>query len=268
MWHSFLPSLRLRRWRRQQYLLVVVVVAVVAQFAAIFGLGASMAAAPGLQVPRFRAVLWDVDGTLVASTNLGLEGTNAVMRRNSLPEISKAQYLEGCKYPTIERFGFHVSGNTGDPRGPALADEFDALYVTKVSGDTVPYYAGMGELLRDLQTAGCRLGALSNACGAYVRAVLAVHDLQDAFEAQLGFDDVPDGKPSPSGLLQICNKLGLEPNSCVYIGDAATDGQAAASAGMQGIGVCWGANPREKLEGAFPKVVSDMDELRSALLES
>lgn len=227
-----------------------------------------MAAAAGGGGPAaggLRAVIWDVDGTLVESTRLGFEGTNAVLRANGHPEVTQAQYKEGSKYPTPQRFGFHISGEPSDPAGPGLGQQFDDLYVGQVSPDTVPFFDGMQELLRDLRAAGCRFGAVSNACTAYVRAVVGTHGMEADFEQQLGADDVPAGKPSPTGLLQCCKAMGLSPADCVYVGDAPTDGQAARNAGMRGVGVTWGSHKREVLEGAFDEVVDAIGELRVAL---
>ncbi|CAE8735591.1 unnamed protein product, partial [Polarella glacialis] len=80
-----------------------------------------------------RAVIWDVDGTLVESTSLGLRGTNAVLKKNGHPEITEAEYKDGTRFPTGERFGFHISGNPKDPAAPRLGKEFDDHYVQLVS---------------------------------------------------------------------------------------------------------------------------------------
>lgn len=213
-----------------------------------------------------KVVLWDIDGTLVESTRLGFEGTNTVLLNNGYAQITEEQYKEGTKYPTPERFGFHVSGNPADLAGPGLGRQFDELYVTKVSPETVPLFPGLAALLSELLGEGCRLGALSNACGDYVRAVLATHDLQVSFECQLGADEVPAGKPAPDGLLQCCAAMGVSPEDCIYIGDAPTDGLAARAAGMRGIGVSWGSHDPEGLSTAFPEVAASVPVLRAALL--
>lgn len=220
---------------------------------------------PPRSVPP-KAVLWDVDGTLVESTRLGFEGTNTVLKKNGYPDISEAQYKEGTKWPTPERMGFHVSGDPADAAGPGLARQFDELYVAQVSPQIVPIYAGLPELLGDLRAAGCRFGAVSNACGAYVRAVVKAHSWESDFECQLGADEVPAGKPAPDGLLKCCSSMGIAPEDCVYIGDSPTDGMAASAAGMRGIGVSWGANNASKLAEAFPEVVADVQALRATLL--
>lgn len=209
-------------------------------------------------------VFWDVDGTLVQSTGLGFRGTNAVLRKNGLPEVTEEQYKEGTKYPTAQRFGFHVSGNADDPAGPVLGKQFDDHYVLEVNPSTVPLFAGLADLLKELRSRGCRFAAVSNACTSYVEAVMTATDLSEHFECQLGTDDV-EAKPSPNGLLKCAETLGLPADRCVYIGDAPTDGLAAKSAGMRGIGVTWGSHSAEQLRPAFDLLVSTIPELREAL---
>lgn len=220
----------------------------------------------GAAPQRPRAVIWDVDGTLVKSTRMAFEASNTVLREVGQPEITEAQYLEGCIYPTPKRFAFHVSGDPEDPRGLDLAARFDALYVGQVSPDTVPLYPGIAELLGDLHAVGCRFGAVSNACTAYVEAVMSTHSCLAPFEQKLGADTVPAGKPSGSGLLQCCEAMGLAPSDCLYVGDAPTDGLAARAAGMRGVGVTWGANSREKLAPACDVVVDDVASLSAVLI--
>lgn len=102
---------------------------------------------------------------------------------------------------------------------------------------TAPFYGGIKEMLSSIAEKYplIRFGALSNACGAYVRAVLSTNEVSDIFVMQLGADDVPAPKPHPDGLLYICEQMGgLDPSKCIYIGDSPTDGQAATAAGMKG----------------------------------
>ena len=78
-------------------------------------------------------------------------------------------------------------------------------------------------------------------------------------------DEVPKAKPAADGLLACCERLGVDPAAAVYVGDAPSDGAAAKAAGMRAIGVTWGANEREKLDGSFDVLADDVPELTRAL---
>lgn len=222
-----------------------------------------------MSTPQLRAVLWDVDGTLADSYLLGYESTNAVFRNNGLAEIGEDVYHMGTKFTTPRRLAWHSTGDPDDKCGVALGDQFDDLYVKLVTMETAPFFAGISDVLTTLlkEHPTLRLGALSNACGAYVTAVLEVNGVTEDFVIGLGADEVPAAKPAPDGLLMICKELGLHPSQCVYIGDSPSDGQAATNCGMPSVGVTWGSHPVETVKPAFTHMVTSTDDLRNVLLE-
>ena len=57
-----------------------------------------------------QGVLWDVDGTLVESTDLAFVATNEVLEANGRPQITVEQYKVGCKFTTPERCAPSPSG--------------------------------------------------------------------------------------------------------------------------------------------------------------
>lgn len=217
-------------------------------------------------------VLWDVDGTLVESTDLAFVATNEVLEANGFSQITVEQYKVGCKFTTPDRFNDHTGSPSGSEVGKQLGDEFDSTYVTRVSPDTAGLFPGIDRLLRSLALAGHPQGALSNACGAYVRAVMAANQLDEVpgerlslFKVALGADEVPAAKPAGDGLILCCERLGVQPSSSVYIGDSPSDGKAARAAGMKSVGVLWGACAESALAGNFDVLVQDVPELIKAL---
>ena len=181
------------------------------RFACLLVLSSSI----GFAMPR--VILWDVDGTLVDSTQLAWTSTNKVLMRCGYEAITLAQYEDGVRFATPQRMAYHATGDPQAEVGVHLARDFDEHYVQLVSTDTVPLYPGLYDLIMELKEQGVVQGALSNACGAYVRAVLKVHGFQDLFQVQLGADEVPKPKPAPDGLLKCCQLLGHKPFICLYI---------------------------------------------------
>eukprot|EP00438_Fugacium_kawagutii_P013382 Skav216488 [mRNA] locus=scaffold1123:473583:483954:- [translate_table: standard] len=189
-----------------------------------------MAGATSAQWPS--AVLWDIDGTLVNSTDLAWSSTNLVLKQNGFGEVSEEEYRKATRLTTPKRLAFHATKDVDAEIGLKMAEEFDNHYVQLVSPTTVPVFPGLQALLEELAEEGVVLGALSNACGAYVRAVLRAHGFAEAFRTQLGADDVAEAKPAPGGLVKCCEILALRPNRRVcYVGDSAGDGKAARAAG-------------------------------------
>ena len=216
---------------------------------------------------KCRAILWDVDGTLSNSYQLGFTSTQTIMSRNGYPLISESDYHAGTKLTTPRRFAWHVTGNPDDQIGIHLGKQFDELYLQLVNIETAPLYPGIESLVRDLsKIENVVQGALSNACGDYVRSVLKVNEVSEIFCVQLGADDVPGAKPRPDGLLKCCEQLHSTPFSSVYIGDSPSDGQAARACGMYCIGVTWGSHPLESISSEFDSVAHSVTDLKSLLL--
>ena len=239
-----------------------------------------------------KAVIFDIDGTLANSWKLGYDATVVVLQNNkdTLGEvlINEEIYHETCVYPTPERLARTAGFVPGDEKfesvGNELGKQFDEYYVKLVSLETCEFYDGIMDMLQNLPK-DVKLGALTNACVAYAHGVLTANcpvkqsssseekkdsdlfALYDRFGTIHGADSVPAGKPNPDGLLQCAKELGLQPEDCIYVGDAVGDGKAARSAGMTSIGVLWGSNSKEKLLAAntFDYICSTRDELRDLL---
>lgn len=142
-------------------------------------------------------VIFDIDGTLANSWNLGYQATLTVLADYSnvhTPQtypLTPQEYHFGCRYTTPERLARHVGLEPDvDPTfmsvGNELGRKFDEHYVRLVDKTTAGFYNGIGDLLVKLHrgelsrsngrvdgtSTGVKLGALTNACVEYAHAVL------------------------------------------------------------------------------------------------
>ncbi len=235
-----------------------------------------------LDQSKLQAIVFDIDGTLADSWKLGFDATLVVLQNNGLPTITEELYHECTKYSTPQRLARHagLDPDTDDfdpiafrQVGQRLATEFDDLYVGLVSTETAGFFPGIASLLETRIPASIKIGALTNACVAYARAVLRVNvsdggptgggtPVDRRFQSVHGADTVPAAKPEPDGLLLVCRELGVAPPNAVYVGDSPSDAAAAHAAGMPSIGVTWGSHPEGSLRKApFTHICSDVDEL-------
>ena len=215
-----------------------------------------------------KLILWDVDGTLSDSFQLGFSSTKVVLNNNGIKDITEEEYHLGTKYTTPRRLAWHVTGNPDDPIGISLGNQFDELYVKLVSTKTAGLYPGVVDMLDKIldKNKNIKYGALSNAAGAYVRAVCDVNNLNSKFIVKYGADDVPEAKPSPLGLINICKELQCSVDETIYIGDSPSDGMAASSCGMYSVGVTYGSHPISTVKPNFSATVTTVSELQSLLL--
>lgn len=237
----------------------------------MISMAASTNGSPSASLP-VKSVIFDIDGTLADSFQLGFSASQRVLVDAGYPTITAEEYHAFCIYPTPERLARHamiepVHGEEFWAVGKALGAEFDRLYIGLVDTATAGFYPGVGPLLIKLRDVhGVQVGALTNAAVAYGEAVLRANGVRDLFGTVHGADDVPAPKPHPDGLLLCCSDLDLKPEECVYVGDAPSDGKAArATGGMRALGVSYGSHPKTNLIAVFDKVVDSVAELDKAL---
>eukprot|EP00970_Alexandrium_tamarense_P002095 scaffold283_cov194-Alexandrium_tamarense.AAC.8 len=235
-----------------------------------------------------RGVIFDIDGTLADSWNLGFQATLTVLtdyhNANSgdskhTPEtypLTSEDYHFGCRYTTPERLARHVGLEPDHPTfkrvGEELGKQFDDYYVKLVDQKTAGFYNGIGNLLVRLHCgevvgegggSGVQLGALTNACVEYAHAVLKANcpeyasdsttesdkAIYNRFTSIHGANSVPRPKPFGDGIRQCCLEMNLQPSQVLYVGDAPTDAQAAVDAECRAaIGVLWGSNDEDCLK--------------------
>lgn len=235
-----------------------------------------------------RAVIFDIDGTLCNSWNLGFSATQQVLTARGYPRVITAEeYHEFCVYVTPERLARHariepVGSAEFTAAGIELGAAFDSLYIGLVDSSTAGFYPGITDLLAQLHAGGpgdggnVQLGALTNAAVAYAEAVLTANGVRHLFGTVHGADSVPAAKPKPDGLLLCCAELGLPPSRCIYVGDAPTDGRAAlatwadqkAGVGVVGVGVSYGSHGAASLAPHFATVVGSVEVLGAALADA
>ena len=101
-------------------------------------------------------------------------------------------------------------------------------------------YDGIVEMLEELKRLGVKMAVLSNKPHLQTIDVVSTFFGEDTFVyAQGQMEGVPR-KPDPTAALMIAEKLLVDREECVYIGDSEVDMKTASAAGMTGVGVTWG----------------------------
>jgi 2-phosphoglycolate phosphatase len=196
-------------------------------------------------VPRVRAVLFDIDGTLldtrdawVAAFDAGL----AAIRKKSILGSEAAQWIG----TPIEVIYAERCGLAGDELAKAVR-EFQKVEAESVR-EGMRAYPGIREAIAAL--GAWKLAAVTNKRHDTAVEALRVTGLLPYFALVLGGDSVPRKKPAPDPVLRAAESLGVEPTECVVVGDTENDVRAAKAAGARSIGVTWGYGSRDRLEAA------------------
>lgn len=187
--------------------------------------------------PSVRAVLWDVDGTLVDSQEMHWESWHAALRDAGVG-ITREQFLEtfGWRNDAILR---HLLDPDMTPQDVAdIAGAKEAAYRAAVRAHGIDLLPGARELLGDLDDNGWRQVIASSAPRANLDTILDVTGTAHLFTAVVSAEDVVHGKPDPEIFLTAAERAGSRPGSCVVVEDAPAGVEGARRAGIACVGVC------------------------------
>jgi phosphoglycolate phosphatase len=115
---------------------------------------------------------------------------------------------------------------------------------------------GTNQILHQL-AAKYRLGLVTSGSRGRVRAQLRAFGFDRLFEAMVFGDEVPRRKPHPAALWLALSRMGVQPPSAVYVGDAPEDVMMARRAGVLAIGVTGHSPVPERLRNSRPDALID-----------
>lgn len=212
--------------------------------------------------PRWRAVLFDLDGTIANTIPLIIASFRHTLAAHDLEVPDDATITSWIGRTLHDQFGRLVPADQVD----AIVDRYTSWQVAHLDELLHPF-DGVTELLQALADADVPAGIVTSKRRGPAQQTLAHLGLDQWLEVSTAYEDTTDHKPHPAPLLAGAASLGFDPATTVYVGDAATDLVAADAAGMAGIGVTWGSGLPDALR-AQPSVgvVDTVAELRALLL--
>jgi phosphoglycolate phosphatase len=181
-----------------------------------------------------RAVIFDLDGTLVDSAPDIHAAALALLEERGAPPVALAQ-VHGFVGAGIANFVERCLDAVGKPaKGADLAratERFKELYGTAPAELTRPY-DGVEAMLGALSARGLLLGVCTNKLEVFTRQVLKGVGLDRHLRAAVGGDTLKVMKPDPAPLRHCAKLLGVGIDEALYVGDSETDADTAKAAGM------------------------------------
>ena len=186
-----------------------------------------------------KAVLFDLDGTLIDSAPQLVGALNQLRQQYNLPPIP---FLVGRPYAShgaagLLKAGFNMEKN--DPLFDARVQEFLDIY-KEVFNLNMQCMEGIEELINTLNLRKISWGIMTNKAKKFAQPIVSSHPLLKSAACLIAGDDVSMPKPSPEGLIKASQMLSIEPSDIIYLGDDRRDVKAANDAGMVSMAARYG----------------------------
>ena len=176
---------------------------------------------------KYRAVLWDVDGTLIDSA-----AAVYISQKDALTELKRPEW-----YEKVKALAMHCTSEAL-LRAAGFTDIAEPLacwnrhYAALSGSDIYRFCPGAEEAVRALRAAGIRQAIVTSRIDREVYDDLRLRPLLPCFDTIVTGDDTARHKPDPEPVLLCLERLGVRAEEAVYIGDTSSDEAAAKAAGV------------------------------------
>ena len=191
-----------------------------------------------------KAVIFDLDGTLVNTLDDIAAAMNCALSQHGLPvwDVGDYRFLVGNGARVLTQRAVRDRQDLLDQVHRAYQHQYE----THSRVLSAPY-PGIPRLLDELRDRGIPCCVFSNKPDADTANVIDYYFPGYPFSVVRGQLDTVPLKPDPAGALEIARHLGIPPADFAYLGDTGTDMTCAAAAGMRAFGVLWGFRGRDEL---------------------
>jgi 2-phosphoglycolate phosphatase len=188
---------------------------------------------------RLRAVLFDMDGTLLDSAPDFIAVCQAMRADRGLPAIAdkliRDQVSGGARAMVAANFAMQADAEGFE----ALRQEFLERYQSHCAVLTKPF-DGIHELLDEIEQAKLIWGVATNKPLRYAEPIMQQLGLAHRSAVLVCPDHVSKSKPDPEMILLACAKIGVEPAATLFVGDDERDIEAGRAAGCKTAAVTYG----------------------------
>ena len=201
-----------------------------------------------------KAILFDFDGT-IADTAPGIVKT----MEHTFKEMGLSVPSEEAMRATIGLrldLALQQLGNLSDEDAAIAADTYRRLFPIYEVG-YVSIFPGIKETLAELQQQGIRLAICTSRNAESLDMICEHHGIKDFFETRVTNNDHLAPKPAPDMVLALLNKMQLQKEDALVVGDTIFDIEMGNRAGCKTVAVTWGNHSRQQLIEAQPTFIID-----------
>ena len=193
----------------------------------------------------YKAVIFDLDGTLLDTLKDLANSVNYALREFGYPERTIDEVRRFIGNGVIKLMERATPDGIDEEAFEKCFNTFRSHYLEHMYDNTKPY-EGIIEMLSILKEKGVKTAVVSNKLHSGVVGLC-----EDFFGGQLtsayGVNTEDERKPQPKNVFKALYDLGVGAEETVYVGDSDVDVQTAKNAGLKCIGVTWGFRSEEEL---------------------
>lgn len=227
-----------------------------------------MNTAQKLQSGHYNSVLFDLDGTLLDTAP---DMVAALQELQSALDYQPIDYLVGRNNVSNGAVGLLKVGfpDLSEAERMGLMCDFIDRYV-RILHDKTTVFPGVDELLQKLDDGARLWGVVTNKPAHLTNPLMKGLDLYDRCAAVISGDTLESRKPDPAPLLHACDVGSIDPQRCIYVGDASRDIEAGRRAGMATVAATYGyiTDDDDPLQWGADRIARDPAELTQIVLKA
>ena len=215
---------------------------------------------------RCKAVLFDMDGTVLDTLGDLTNAVNHTLRVFGMPERTRREAASFLGNGAAWLIAHAVPEGTSPETTAEVLRAYQPWYDAHCAIETAPY-PGVPEMMARLKEAGVKQAVISNKQDSAVKLLAAQH-FAGLLETAVGESATVRRKPNPDAVLEALRHMGLRREDAVYVGDTEVDVQTAENAGLACAVVGWGFRTEEELREVWNgRIFQSAGELCAWLLE-
>ena len=197
------------------------------------------------EVPRLRAILWDIDGTLIDTTRLIVAALDHIYREHAGRSLPPDQIRGLIGIPLREQVSIFGPPEQFGSATAKMEHEFIRYYEANRHQERIIFEAVEALILG--KRGGLATGVVTSKNAEELSNTLPRLGIAPYLDCIISADDVRNPKPDPEGVLAALTRLGTRPDEVVFVGDTVHDLRAGKAAGVRRCAVSWGAATRANL---------------------
>ena len=213
----------------------------------------------------YKAIIWDLDGTLLDTLQDLADAVNHSLEAYGRPVRTKEEIRAIVGRGIRNLVENAVPTGTDPATTDAVFGEFCTYYAAHSADSTAPY-AGIPDMLEKVSRAGVKMAIVSNKADFAVQDLVMRYFGEEITLAVGAREDIPK-KPAPDMVEYALARLGVTKAEAAYVGDSEVDVLTARNTGMDCLAVDWGFRSRETLrEAGAERIFSTPQELMESIL--